>query len=110
MLDNRTCGQRTKKGNESHLDTYTFIHNIHLICKFQVATVGEKRCIHENVDYTSKDESSYEDDLGTWDYRQTTETSYQNCQKSCQVDWDCRFFTYVVEQKVRISPTVVFMG
>ena len=61
----------------------------------QVETVGDKRCIFEDIDLTSKDEGDYEDELGTWDYRQTTETSWQNCQKSCQTDWDCRFFTYL---------------
>ena len=61
----------------------------------QVETVGDKRCIFEDTDLTSKDEGDYEDELGTWDYRQTTETSWQNCQKTCQTDWDCRFFTYL---------------
>ena len=61
----------------------------------QVETVGDRRCIFEDIDLTSKDEGDYEDELGTWDYRQTTETSWQNCQKTCQTDWDCRFFTYL---------------
>ena len=63
-------------------------------------TVGGKRCIHENHDFTNENEGDYADGLGTWDYRQTTESSWQKCQYACQQDWDCRFFTYVVQDKV----------
>ena len=62
--------------------------------------MGEKRCIHENFDFTNENEDDYDDGLGTWDYRITTESNWQKCQFACQQDWDCNFFTYVVQDKV----------